>query len=240
MFRVQRSWVSIFTAIVLVTTAGLQAGARGADEARSVREVTGFDSVILATSGELIITQGDREQLELVARGRDLPLIVTEVRDGTLSIGWDGTGPAFSLRPPVYRLTVKTIASLETRSSGRIVAGSLRSSALRIRISSSGSISIDSLACESLDAQIVSSGSLGVAGRVEQQTIRLSSSGSYFGKDLASGAAIVRVSSSGGATLRATDSLEATVTSSGDARYYGSPRVTGKATSSGRLVRLGD
>ena len=102
-------------------------------------------------------------------------------------------------------------------------------------------ISIDSLAAGSLDVQIVSSGSFRVAGRVEQQDIILSSSGNYLARNLTSRTASVRASSSGTATLRVSDSLEADITSSGDVRYYGNPhRVDGKATSSGRLVRLGD
>lgn len=125
-------------------------------------------------------------------RARDLPSIVTEVRGGTLFIGREGAGTAFSFRPPIFRLALKSIAGLETRSSGKIEANSLRASSLQNRISSSGSISIDSLAADSLDVQILSSGSFSVAGRVEQQDISLSSSGNYFAKNLASRTASVR------------------------------------------------
>jgi hypothetical protein len=58
--------------------------------------------------------------------------------------------------------------------------------------------------------------------------------------DLASRTAKVRVSSSGSATLRVSDSLEADITSSGGVRYYGNPpRVQANVTSSGGLVKLG-
>jgi hypothetical protein len=233
--------VSIFSGIALILLACFKASASGAGETGSVRDVRGFDSVSFGTSGELIITQGDREALEITARANDLPNIVTEVRGGTLYIGKEGTGFPFSFSPPVFRLTMKAIAGLETHSSGKITANNLRASSLRIQISSSGGISIDSLAADSLDVQISSSGSFSVAGRVEQQTIRLSSSGSYLARNLESRTARVNVSSSGSTTLRVADSLEANVTSSGNVRYYGNPpRVNGNVTSSGRLVRLGD
>jgi hypothetical protein len=233
--------VSIFSGIALIALASFAAGCYGARQTGSVRDVRGFDSVSFNTSGELIITMGDREALEIVARESELTNIVTEVRGGTLFIGREGTGPGFSFSPPVFRLTMKTIAGLETHSSGKIAANSLRASSLRIQISSSGGISIDSLAADSLDVQISSSGSFSVAGRVERQTIRLSSSGSYLARNLASRTARVKVSSSGNATLRVSDSLEADITSSGDVRYYGNPpQVDGNVTSSGRLVRLGD
>jgi hypothetical protein len=240
MLQARRLWVSIVIGIALITLAVFDAGAFGAgEETGSVREVRGFDSVSFGTSGEVIITQGDREALEILARERELPSIVTEVRGGTLYIGREG--PSFSLRHPVFRLTMKTIAGLETHSSGRIVANYLRASSLRIQISSSGDISIGSLEAELLEVQISSSGSFSVAGKVEQQNIRLSSSGNYLARNLASRTARVNVSSSGNATLRVSDSLEADVTSSGDVRYYGNPPVVnGNVTSSGRLVRLGD
>jgi hypothetical protein len=230
----------IFSA-ALIALASLGVSARGAQETGSVRDVGGFDSVSLGTSGRLILTQGDREALEIVARADDLSNIVTEVRGGTLSIGREGAGSVFSFRPPVFRLMMKTIAALETQSSGTIEANNLRAGSLRIRISSSGGISIDSLTADSLEVQLGSSGSLRVSGRVERQDVRLSSSGNYQAGNLASGTARVRVSSSGNATVRVSDSLEADVTSSGEVRYYGNPpRVNGEVTSSGRLVRLGD
>jgi hypothetical protein len=241
MLQVKRLRVSIFICIVFVIVGGFEVGASGTEETGSVRDVKGFDSVSFGTSGKLIITQGDRETLEIAASARDLPSIVTEVRDGTLYIGRKGKKSVFFFRPPVFRLTMRTIAGLETHSSGKIVVNQLHTSFLRILISSSGGISIDSLAADSLDVQISSSGSLSVEGSVEQQDIRLTSSGSYSARNLASRTARVIVSSSGGATLRVSDSLEANVTSSGNVRYYGNPpRVKEKVTSSGKLFRLGD
>jgi hypothetical protein len=229
----------VFSAIALMTLAGFVSCGYGARETGSVRDVRGFDSVSFGTSGQLIITQGDEESLEIAARASDLPNIVTEVRGGTLFIGREGSGPAFSLNTPIFRLTMRKIAALETHSSGTIAANDLRTDSLRIQISSSGGIAMDSLEAESLDVQISSSGSLSVAGKVERQDIRISSSGSYSAKNLASRTARVQVSSSGSATLRVSENLEADLTSSGGVRYYGNPpRVEANVTSSGALVRL--
>jgi hypothetical protein len=237
----RRLSISIFSGVALFALVCFEAGAYGTQEARSVREVAGFESINFSTSGELIITQEDREGLEIVARADELPRIVTEVRGGTLYIGREGREFFRGFRPPVFRLSMKTITSLEAHSSGRISAKDIRADSLRIQIGSSGGISIDSLAADSLDVRISSSGSLHVAGRVNQQNILLSSSGDYSGRDLASGTARVRVSSSGTATVRVSGTLDADITSSGDVFYYGNPpAVSGNVTSSGRLVRRGD
>ena len=241
MLHMRKLLITVLSGITLVALVCIDAGAWGTREARSIREVAGFESVRFGTSGELIITQGDREGLEIVARAGDLPYIVTEVSNGTLSIGHEGAGPFFSFRTPVFRLTMKTIRSLETHSSGRISAKDLRTDSLRVRISSSGDVSVASLAADSLEVLITSSGSLRAAGNVDRQDVLLSSSGSYAAADLVSKTARVRVSSSGSATVRVLQSLDAQVTSSGEVRYYGNPRdVAGNVTSSGRLVKLGD
>jgi hypothetical protein len=237
----RRSLVLMLSAIALVALALFTVGCYGARETGSVRDVRGFDSVSFNTAGELLIMQGDREALEIAARASDLPNIVTEVRGGTLFIGREGGGPAFSFSPPVFRLTMKTIAGLETHSSGKIAAKDIRADSLKVQISSSGGITIETLAADSLDVQLSSSGSLSASGRVERQNIRISSSGSYSAGKLASRTAKVVASSSGSATLRVSDLLEADVTSSGNVRYHGNPpRVNGNVTSSGRLVKLGD
>ena len=231
----------ILGAIALFALACSDAGALGTREARSIREVGGFDSVRFGTSGELIITQGDREALEIVVPAGDLPHIVTEVNSGTLSIGWEGAGRSLSFRAPVFRLTMRTVRSLENTSSGRISAKDIHADSLRIRISSSGDVSIATLAADSLEVLLSSSGSLRAAGTVDRQDVVLSSSGSYSAEGLACRNAQVRVSSSGSATVRVSDSLDATVSSSGDLRYFGSPQgLNGRVTSSGRLVRLGN
>jgi len=237
----KKGTIIISSAVVFLTMVCLQARAFGARERGVVREVSGFENVSLATAGELIITQGDRETLEIEALSRDLPNIVTVVRDGTLSIGRKGAEPFTPFRTPVYRLTVKRITALETHSSGSITLGRLSADSLRILISSSGGVSIDSLDADSLEVRIGSSGSVRVEGSVDRQDILLTSSGSYAGGRLVSRSAVVRVSSSGSATLRVAESLDATVTSSGNVRYYGNPPANNlRVTSSGRAVRLGN
>jgi hypothetical protein len=233
--------ITIISGIVFMAIIGLQASAIGEWETGSTRGISGFEGVRFAIPGELIITQGDREALEIEALAGDLANIVTEVHDGTLFIGRQGAEPFSPFRAPVFRLTVKQISVLETHSSGSITIGELTADSLRILISSSGGVSIGSLAAESLEVRISSSGSVRVAGEANQQNILLSSSGSYNGGQLECRSVIVRVSSSGSATLRASDSPEAVVTSSGDVRFCGNPPVRNlRVTSSGRAVPLGD
>jgi hypothetical protein len=241
MCDVRRALIAIISGIVFLPMFCLQAGALGERETAAIRDISGFEGVSFATAGKLIITQGDREALEIEALSSDLPNIAAEVREGTLFIARKGAEPFLPFRAPVFRLTVRNIAALESHGSGRISLSGLNTDSLRIVISSSGNIIIDSLTADSFDVRISSSGSVRAAGDVNRQNVVLTSSGGYAGGQLASRSAVVRVSSSGSATLRVSESLDAVVTSSGNLRYYGNPGVRKvSATSSGRVVRLGD
>jgi hypothetical protein len=209
-----------------------------AETGSTVRTVRGFDRVELATRGELILTQGDGESLQIEASPSDLALITTVVRGTTLQIAAVNPGPG-PRGPVTYRLAMKKIAGLATSSSGNIRAASIESDALRIISSSSGRIVIDRLTARTLDVKLSSSGSCTVEGTVDRQTIQLSSSGEYRAERLASREASVGVSSSGSATLRVSESLAARISSSGNVRYRGNPpNVTSNASSSGRLIKL--
>jgi hypothetical protein len=237
----RRASISSICGIVFATIVCLQACALGEWETAAIRDVSGFEGVSFAMEGELIITQGEREALNIEALASDLPNIVTDVREGTLYIARTGPEPFSPFRAPVFRLTVKNIVDLESHGSGRISLSGLQADSLRILTSSSGNVTIDELAADSIGVQISSSGSVRVAGDVNRQNVLLTSSGGYAAGQLASRNAEARVSSSGSATLRVSESLDAVVTSSGDLRYYGNPGVRNvSATSSGRIVWLGD
>ena len=252
--------VLIFSILACTTTinAGSQlvrgSGVTAAED-RSVSKVTGVE---LATPGTLDITLGASESLQIEADDNLLQYIQTDVRGGELVIK---TRPGFDLQPvrPIkYHLTVVRLDALAISSSGDISVGDIKSDAFSIAISSSGDLAIKSLDCSSLRVKISSSGDTSVStlkadtinvnitssgnldiggGQVRQQTINISSSGKYRAKTLASASAEVTLSSSGEATLNVSDTLNGSLTSSGNINYVGSPRLNVNATSSGKAIQ---
>jgi hypothetical protein len=74
---------------------------------------------------------------------------------------------------------------------------------------------------------------------VDRQNVQLSSSGDYRADSLVSREASVGLSSSGSATVRVSESLDARISSSGNVRYRGNPlKVASNTSSSGRVIRL--
>ncbi len=203
------------------------------------RNVSGISGVQLTMSGTLHITMGNSDSLRVEAEDNLQPYIRTEVTGGTLVIE---TRPGFQLentRPIDYFLTVRQLSAIALSSSGDARAENLQAGAFSVEISSSGNVTIGRLEADSIRVRISSSGELTVqSGRVQTQTISLSSSGEYSARDLQSANADVSLSSSGGATIRVSDHLTGSLSSSGNVYYIGNPDVRVSKSSSGKAVQL--
>ncbi len=224
------------------------------------RDVGRFDAIVLETAADLELTQGSDERVEIAADDNLVGYFTTEVSNGTLYLGYDGPLGGYSTATRVvFTVEVSDISSvtaassgdvtadrieadrltLATSSSGSVDVGRVLADEVTLRTSSSGAVSVDELEAETLEVELSSSGDVLASGRVGEQEVILSSSGSYRGGDMESADARVRVSSSGTATVWVTGSLDASTSSSGDVAYYGSPNVRESATSSGDVRSLG-
>jgi len=257
--------VLAIVALVLIVTlgcsfAGLSTTSGSGRVAEQDREISNVTSVELATIGNLYIEIGERESLTVEAEDNLLDYIETEVRNGKLTIDMRPNISLRSHRPIVYRLVVEDLERIELSSSGDaflsdmetgnfevrlsssgdLEMGDLNAGEVTLRLSSSGDISAGDLNASRLDATLSSSGDVEFAGgRVERLELTLSSSGDYLGRRLESDEAYVRCSSSGDATLRVNEYLEARSSSSGDIYYYGDPVVESHTSSSGDVERAG-
>jgi hypothetical protein len=223
------------------------------------RTVNGISGVELAMPGTLHVETGSSEALRIEAEDNLLAYITTEVRAGTLVINTQSGTNLRSTRPMNYYLTVTELDRVADSSSGDIQASDLKAGRFSISISSSGNLSMGNLQCSSLEVEISSSGDVNLGGltadtlsvrvnssgnldiaggQVQRQDIAISSSGEYHSKNLASAEAQVQLNSSGSATIRVSDRLRGTLSSSGNVYYIGSPEVDMTQTSSGRAVRI--
>jgi predicted small secreted protein len=202
------------------------------------RPVSGIERLVLAGSGDVILTQGDRESLTVETDDNLMQYITTEVSGGTLTLG---TKEGVNVRPTRLRftLTVKDLGSLMVSGSGEITAQRFDTDDLEIQVSGSGDVRVESLAAQSTKVRISGSGSVELDGQVNGQEIVIGGSGKYRGEDLSSETASVKIDGSGDATVWATGSLDARVAGSGTVRYYGDPQTSFSGAGSGRIRRVG-
>lgn len=214
---------------------------RGSGDVQTeTRSVSGFDRVSLSGQGELILTQGEQESLEIEAEDNILAVIETTVRGDTLHIDIRDRTVIRPTEPIRFYLTMPEIAGFELSGSGALTADVIDADRLDLQVSGSGEISIDSLSAASLTVDISGSGDAEIAGQVTNQTIGISGSGLYRAADLQSETVDVEVNGSGEATVWVDQALTIEVNGSGTANYYGTATVTQNINGSGTVNDLGE
>jgi len=229
-----RSWTE-----VLLCACGLNIVRGSGKLVTESREVRGVDRISLTSSGEVILTQGDRESLTVETDDNVMQYVKTEVEGGTLTLG-TRTGVVVSPTKLTFTLTVKDLDGITATGSGDIGVERFDTDRLEIETTGSGGIRIDALAADEIAVRITGSGDVDLAGQVTEQEATLTGSGKYGAGDLRSETATVKTTGSGGATVWVTESLNARTTGSGSIEYYGTPTVDVSSTGSGAVTGLGD
>jgi hypothetical protein len=230
----------IWIALALLLSACSFGIVRGSGRlATESREVRNFDRVSLTGSGEVALTQGDEESLTIEADRNVMQYILSEVKDGTLTLGPE-RGTIVQPTRLQFTLGVKTLDGLTVSGSGDITAERAATDRLEIVVSGSGGVCIYALAAQEVEVRISGSGDVELHGRVTDLKLDISGSGKYHGGDLRSETTSATISGSGGATVWATERLDADISGSGSVSYYGEPETDVSRSGSGKVNDLGD
>jgi hypothetical protein len=204
------------------------------DVRTETREVSDFDRVALAGFGHLIITQGDRESLEIEAPQDMLDRIETEVEGGQLTIGFKRTwmdwiddvlAVGLSGKPVRYNLTVKRLSNLLIMGAARVQVTGLKTEQLAVDLRGTGEVRIASLDAERLEVSLPGAGAVRASGRSTEQTVTINGAAIYEAGELRSQRVKATVHGVGNATVWAVEELDATIRGVGEVSYYGSPTV---------------
>jgi hypothetical protein len=200
------------------------------------RNVSGFDSISISSSMNLIIEQTGSESLKIEAEDNIIPLVKTSVIGKELVIRL-AFGSFISIKPINCYVTVKDLEGLKVSSSASANCKELTTDKLDINMSSSGRANLVVHANE-LNANLSSSAVLKISGDAVKQSIKVSSSGNYEAENLLSKECTVRASSSGSATVNVSDLLNVNISSSGQVNYIGKPEIHQEISSSGSLNNI--
>ncbi len=124
------------------------------------RHVSGFDKVVFSAPGQMNLTQGDREGLEIETDDNLLQYIHTSVQGQTLYI--DVT-PGINLVPTDrirYNLNVKALKAFNLEGSARVESASLEGSQFELNLDGSGDIALGDVKVDALNFNLDGSGSL--------------------------------------------------------------------------------
>ena len=212
------------------------------------RDVTGFDKILMAGFGQIIITQSDRESLSIETDDNLMEYIKTEVKGDTLEIDFSddiilSSRVRMSLEPSagiIFRISVIDLEKVSVSGAADIQADKLKSDRFEINFSGAGDITIDDLNANQLEVNLSGAGDINLIGKVDSQDIHLSGLGSFGAFDLESQEASVIISGAGNVELWVTETLDVVISGAGDVEYYGEPSVKPQISGLGRLQGLGE
>jgi hypothetical protein len=96
------------------------------------------------------------------------------------------------------------------------------------------------IAAQTLNYDIIGVGSCDLSGKVTDQTVNISGTGTYHAPDLESQNATIIISGAGGATVWAKSSLTVTISGAGSVNYYDNPTIVKTVSGIGSLVSQGN
>lgn len=233
-----KSFVVAVSAFCLVTGASANVIGSG-NVTTETRSVTGFHSVELLNSADVVITQGDTEGVVIQAEDNLIPLIETKVENGALRIGFTKREEIHFTKRMVVNVSAKNVDAVQLAGSGNITSKSLKADNFSAKIAGSGTLGVDYLETGTLAVSIAGSGDVKLAGKATRQTVEVAGSGDYEAAALKTATAAVSVLGSGDCEVAVSETLEVNIAGSGDVSYYGKPKVTKHVTGTGDVDSLG-
>lgn len=213
-----------------------------ADE--QTRKVEPFTEISLNISANVHLEQGDKQNLEIVAKASTLEQIITEVKNGKLIIRFPSKNLFWKdFRPGEITIYITTpeINALSVSGSGDIIAeDEIKTKALDLSVSGSGNINLSELSADQVKTAISGSGNIILAGKQTAQdlSVAISGSGNFKGMNYSVKDVSVKISGSGDASVEAQDNLYVRLVGSGNVTYKGKPAIDQSTTGSGSVKRV--
>ena len=206
------------------------------------RDVSNFHAIDVSYPGEIIITQGSKESLEIEAEDNVLPGLKTQVRNGTLEIFYkpEKDKHVNPTKPVKITIVVKKLDDVQFSSAGTMTIDGVKTDSLDFSLSGAGKVEVNDIETKDLSIDLSGAGSMDASGATDRLDINISGAGSFNGGDLHSQTASVNISGLGSATVWADDDLDANVSGMGSVNYYGSPDVSKNVSGVGGVNSRGD
>ena len=208
------------------------------------RDVELFSEIRLEGAGQLVITQGDTQSLEISAEDNIIEELTSEVIGDTLVLGYRDQSWRRTVIPTEvirYEITVNNLTNITLNGAGEITMKELETDSLVVAINGAGRIDIDELrGVENLEAKIIGAGTIALAGEAENQSIAIDGAGNYRAGDLHSSTTEIEINGLGNATVWTDESLDISINGAGNLTYYGSPDVTQNISGAGDIDNRGE
>jgi hypothetical protein len=235
-----KSLKMLLACFLLLSGFTIQSAFAGLQEVKKEnRNVGVFSSINFAISGDLYLSQGDKNEVVIEADSDILEKITTEVKGNTLTIEFDkwynyrGNG-----KINVY-ITTKNIEKIMLTGSGNIInKTAINSPDLVLVVTGSGKILFDNLTTQNIESTISGSGDIKLKSSTKAKSVEavITGSGDIDMSMISFETGDLSITGSGSITANVVDKLEALITGSGKITYIGKPLIDASITGSGKIV----
>lgn len=225
------SLVAVASAIALSGCVPFVGGPMVSEE----REIESVTAVVLDTSGDVTISEGEPSLVIHASEGA-LDRLTSEVVDDTLVLGTK-PGAGFTFGQVRYELTLPDLEAIELNGSGDIDSTVSAGGTIRLDLEGSGDVEWTGLATDRVEARLTGSGDIALSGTTRELAIELDGSGDINAEDLDAQDAVVSIEGSGNIDVAVQDNLSAEIAGSGRVTYSGDPAVNSSVSGSGDIVR---
>jgi hypothetical protein len=203
------------------------------------RNVGDFTAVSLDGIGTLNVNFGETCGVSIKAEPNALPLITTEVENGTLTIHTKLiTTKFYSLKtPPVYSVTMPALTTVTLAGAGRAIIGSGLGEDLFASMDGAGEIQLIEQTLNRLRMKIAGAGNIKASGTATIQDLQILGTGNFSGEHLQGDAISVNIAGAGRAKVNAERVLTIEIGGVGSVTYLGNPHVTQHVGGLGRVNR---
>lgn len=224
---------------ITITLSGKDAGHLMDGSGKEVgvaRKVAPFTTIRLDDSVDVDAHPGANPGVVVHADDNIEPLVETVVEGDTLIVRLRRGTSFHTSRRVFVDVEFATLAATEQRGSGDLHIAAVKGTRLDASISGSGDLQVDDAQVNSFAVSIRGSGDVKIAGKADDARFRIDGSGDISAGDFAARRVEVRIAGSGGAHVNASDSIDASVSGSGDVRYSGHPHeVSRRVAGSGSV-----
>jgi hypothetical protein len=241
--------LTLTMALLSLHTFALPAGSSPASDSRTAaaqqeeRTTGSFKGVAAGGSLHVKVTLGNKESVRLEGDADAIADLVTEVKDGILTIRpstkkWNDWSRKHSNARVTAYVSAKTLTSLTMSGSGSMeVQQTINTSELVTTVSGSGSIKATAN-LNSLVGVISGSGSLSMNGKADESNLTLSGSGNFSGKGFSVNDLSAQISGSASVYINAEKNINAVISGSGNISYTGNAQVKKTVIGSGSVRKI--
>ena len=187
------------------------------------RKVSNFSKIKSSGSIDIVITAGNNFELKVEDDENLLPHLITEVKEGELTIYYD-TDLSIMESHGKVEINVPTLNKISSSGSGNVTINGILKNDTEIQFASSGSGDIEGrVDAPSIDINTTGSGDIKLSGQTKNLTSKTVGSGDIRCANLKSENVEVKVLGSSDVFVFASVSLKVDIAGSGDVTYGGNP-----------------